>query len=115
MVTETHAGRLTHGTAAERKSTDGDRIGEQFFESGTSYLLAWLAAAWAHITIPSSIALISDPPAASELEAEFGAATDDLCEPFVGIVDSGGSGTKVWLVVAINNAWFYEQLSAAAT
>ena len=115
MVTETHVGKLTHGTTTERKATDGDKVGEFFFESGDSYLLAWLATAWAHITIPSSIASVSDPPAASELEAEFGAATTDLCEPFVGIVDSGGAGTKVWLVVAINNTWFYEQLSAAAT
>ena len=115
MVTETHVGKLTHGTTAERKATSGDRIGEQFFESGTSYLLAWLASAWAHITIPSSIGSFSDPPAASELEAEFGAATTDLCEPFVAVVDQNGAGTKVWLVVAINHTWFYEELSAVAT
>jgi len=116
MATETHVGRLTHGTTAERKTTDGDRIGEQFFESGTSYLLTWLASAWGHLTIASSTAsTFSDPPAASELEAEFGEATVDLCEPFVAIVDRSGAGTKVWIVVAINSRWFYEELSAAAT
>lgn len=55
---------------------------------------------------------VSSPPTDAEIDAAFGtpAAVGD---GFIGLIDDNGAGTTIWLCVALNSQWWYEQLTAA--
>lgn len=62
-----------------------------------------------------SSANVSNPPTDAQLDTAFDTAANinAVVDPFVAIVDDNGAGTTVWLVVATNDAWFYELLTLA--
>ena len=62
--------------------------------------------------IVCSNASVSSPPTDAELDTALGTA-GNLYDGFMAIVDSGGTGTTVWLCVVKNSAWWYEQLTKA--
>ena len=55
---------------------------------------------------------VSDPPTGQELDAAFGTPVA-VGDGFVGLVDDNGGGTKVWLCIALNGKWWYEELTDA--
>ena len=55
---------------------------------------------------------VSNPPTDAQLDTAFGVPTT-LPDPFLAIVDDAGAGITVWLCVATNSAWYYEQLTKA--
>jgi hypothetical protein len=55
-----------------------------------------------------SAATVSNPPTATELSGIFGAASDSPVG-WLGLVDSGGTGTRVYLVTRRSGFWFYWQ------
>ena len=55
---------------------------------------------------------VSDPPTDGELDSAFGTPAT-VGDGFLGLVDDDGAGTKVWLCVALNSKWWYEELTAA--
>ena len=63
-----------------------------------------------HISVDASN--VSNPPTAAELTAAFGDPAT-LAHGTVRLVDDAGAGTAVWLVCAVNGAWWYELLTKA--
>lgn len=55
---------------------------------------------------------VSNPPTAAQLNAIFGTPAA-LYESFTAIVDSGGTGTNVWLVSVVSGSWYYIQFTQA--
>lgn len=55
---------------------------------------------------------VSDPPTDAQLDSAFGTPSM-IGNGFVGVLDDAGAGTKVWLCVAKNSRWWYEELTAA--
>lgn len=59
-----------------------------------------------------SIDNVSNPPTDAQLDTAFGAPAT-LPDPFLAIVDDAGAASVIWLVVATNGVWAYEQLAIA--
>jgi hypothetical protein len=59
--------------------------------------------------ITVSLADVSNPPTAAELDALFGAAADG----FSAVLDDNGAGLNGWAVWRVNSAWWYVALALA--
>ena len=55
---------------------------------------------------------VSNPPTDAELDTAFGQPSD-VMDGFIGVLDDNGAGTTMWLCVAVNGAWWFEQLTKA--
>ena len=65
------------------------------------------------LRIPSSNDNVSDPPTDAELDSAFGTPSM-VGNGFIGVLDDAGAGSKVWLCIAKNSKWWYEELTAAS-
>ena len=71
------------------------------------------AAIWRRTThLPTAVDDVASPPTDAELDTAFG-QPGTLGDGFVGVLDDAGAGTTVWLCVAMNSAWWYEELTKA--
>ena len=55
---------------------------------------------------------VTDPPTDGELDTAFGTPAS-VGDGFISLVDDNDAGTKVWLCVALNSKWWYEELTEA--
>ena len=71
------------------------------------------AAVWRPIShATTAVDDVSSPPTDAELDTAFG-QPGTLGDGFIGILDDNDAGTTVWLCVAMNSLWWYEQLTKA--
>lgn len=60
----------------------------------------------------SNVNIAGVVPTDAELDSAFDTPAN-LPEGFAALVNDAGAGTTVWLVVALDGAWFYEALTLA--
>lgn len=88
----------------------------QEWRSASGALMAWLSATGLldvqGISIQSYTATVGSPPTKAQLDSIFGSPAT-LGSGFIGMVDSGGAQTDVYLCVTTPANWFYIKLNKA--